>query len=247
MAHPTRIPAASYGVALAVLCVLFQLGTSQPCANVSYPPYNGECNNKQNPSWGQVGAAFIRHPITVAQYDKNGNMGGAGRPDVRAVSVGLIGNPYIKLQASDRSTDILTAVGVFISQEINRRENTPNSTIVLLDGTVASAFINMTVPDGDPYYVIQPTNIKRKPIPLIRSNFKVVNGTRQQTNALSAFLDGNCIYGINATTANILRARTAGLMRDDGAGGLPLNVDADGKPLMNLANPSGRVPVTSLR
>eukprot|EP00877_Chromochloris_zofingiensis_P003835 jgi/Chrzof1/13452/Cz07g33210.t1 len=88
---------------------------------------------------------------------------------------------------------------------------------------------------------------RERPIPLIRSNFKVVNGTRQQTNALSAFVDGNFIYGINATTANILRARTAGLMRDDGAGGLPLNMDADGKALMNPTNQARRVPATSLR
>eukprot|EP00877_Chromochloris_zofingiensis_P003836 jgi/Chrzof1/13453/Cz07g33220.t1 len=225
MAHPTRILAASYGIAVLVLCVLFQLVTSQPCANVSYPPYDGECNNKQNPSWGSVGAEFIRYPVTVAQYDKNGNMGGAGRPDVRAVSVGLIGSPYIKLQASDRSTDILTAVGQFISHEINRRENTPNTTIVLLDGTVASAFINMTVPDGDPYYVIQPTNIKRRPIPLIRSNFKVVNGTRQQTNALSAFVD----------TALLPHARYEALEEGAAAGSdTPVSMFLNGAALENL-------------
>lgn len=81
-----------------------------------------------------------------------------------------------------------------------------------------------------------------KEIPFFRSFYEIdENGDRQQINTATAFLDGGCIYGHTAETANQLRSYVQGkLLTYNDA--LPLNT-----MMLDLPNPAKRESAITLR
>ncbi|NNM31016.1 MAG: peroxiredoxin, partial [Akkermansiaceae bacterium] len=70
---------------------------------------------------------------------------------------------------------------------------------------------NISVPAGDPWFDPQGTGAVE--IPLNRSFYEMVDGVRQQVNAITAYIDASNVYGSDAARADALRT-------NDGSGKL---------------------------
>ncbi|MFO0904008.1 MAG: peroxidase family protein [Pirellulales bacterium] len=183
------------------------------CA-VDFRSLDGVGNNLANPQWGSTEEAFLR--IAPAEYaDGASAPAGADRPSARAVSNALAAQGDADIPNSRNLSAFIYAWGQFLDHDID-----------LTDSAVPSESFPITVPDGDPQF--DPQGTGAAVIPLSRSIYDATTGTsaanpRQQTNAISAFVDASQIYGSDATRAAALRTFSGGQMKTSDGDLLPYN------------------------
>ena len=172
---------------------------------------DGSGNNPAHPEWGRAGATFRRR--TAVGYENGADSpAGADRPSAREISNALAAATGSRPNARGAS-DFLWNWGQFLDHDLD----------LTLTADPAEAF-DIEIPAGDPFFDPQSTGTKT--MGLSRSASTTVNGVRQQTNAITAYIDASMIYGSDAERTRALRALDGTGRLKTGPGNLlPLNED----------------------
>ena len=173
---------------------------------------DGSGNNLVHPEWGSAGIQLLRE--VPSEYADGVSMpGGVGRPSARAVSNAVAASlPDGQLNDRDLSAFVY-AWGQFLDHDLD-----------LTGGGSPAEPFDVLVPQGDPYF--DPAATGTQVIRLNRSTYDPDTGTsnpRQQTNALTAWVDGSVVYGSDPQRAAALRTFSGGKLKTGDGGLLPLN------------------------
>ncbi|NXO01321.1 PERM Myeloperoxidase, partial [Rhinopomastus cyanomelas] len=181
-----------------------------------YRTITGECNNKRNPSLGSSNRALVRW--LPAEYEdgvsvphgwtEGKRFSGFPFPLVRNVSNVIVRFPPEQLRMDQQRSRMFMLWGQFVDHDLDFSPDTPAR--VTFHGKVDCVTscvkqppcFPIKIPPNDPRI----TNT-RDCLPFFRSAPACTGGraTREQLNALTAFLDGSVVYGSEATLANRLR------------------------------------------
>lgn len=173
---------------------------------------DGIGNNTANPTWGSVNQPLLR--FAAADYeDGNNSPAGADRPSPRLISNTFSVSPEEGI-ANDRDfTAFVYAWGQFLDHDID-----------LTDTASPKEAFPIVVPTGDAWF--DPANTGTMTIPVSRSNYDPnLSGPRQQTNSITAFIDGSQIYGVDPERAAALREFVGGRLRTSTGDLPPLNTE----------------------
>jgi hypothetical protein len=213
-----------------------------PAAQTSgYRPIDEVGNNAVNPTLGTAGTDLLR--VSPEAYsDGVSSPSLATNSSARVISDILNNqadpaNPSTDLNTVDRQSlsDFGYAFGQFIDHDLDLTPTDPNQTLqILADPSDPSQMGNQT---------------------FARSVFDASTGTRaknprQQTNAVTSFLDLSQVYGSSAAVADALRTHSGGLMKTSPGGMLPYDNSSYFTPaqlaVINMANDSGAVATGNL-
>jgi hypothetical protein len=191
-----------YGYALVAVAFL---------ATACVEPRNidGSGNNPQEPDLGKAGTVLAR--LVPAEYGPDG-FGGEGRTGAREVSNALCADPG-PIYNERRASDFVWQWGQFLDHDIDLSgESDPAESAPI------------PVPAGDPYF--DPFETGSQEIPFHRSAWIPVDGVRQQTNLITAWIDASNVYGSDTARANALRTLDgSGRLETSEGDLLPFNVD----------------------
>lgn len=175
-----------------------------------YRSADGSGNNKQNPDWGKQGSALQR----LSPKDSTREPGGSTEvnlPSTREVSNAVSAQTESTANRKGLS-DIFWMWGQFLDHDL--------SLVHANTGTN----IDIPVPTGDPFF--DPKGTGTATIPVTRSNSTLdTNGVAQQTNTLTAYIDGSMVYGSDKATADSLRFFDGGKLRTSEGNLLPKNAN----------------------
>lgn len=197
-----------------------QEGSSQQTAAVppaAVFPYefrsiDGTGNNPLDPLRGSANIPLLRH-TKIAYGDGTGSPAGAKEPSAREIS-DLVFAQDSSIPCAVNISDFLWAWGQFIDHDIDMTPTT----------TSPEEPFNIPVPAGDPWF--DPNDTGTQVIDLDRSIYQMINGIRQQVNAITAFIDGSQVYGSDPTRAMELRTLDGtGQLKTSSGNLLPYNVD----------------------
>jgi peroxidase len=208
---------------------------------IEFRPINEMGNNTANPTWGAQGTDLLRvSPVAYADGISSPSL--PNDPSARVIS-DIVNNqddpnnPGQDLETIDQNglSDFGYVWGQFIDHDMDLTPTNPNETLqILADPNDPSQMGNQTFE---------------------RSVFDPNTGTstrnpRQQTNAITAYLDLSNVYGSTQAVADALRTHSGGLLKTSPGNMLPYNnstyFTADQLAALNMANDSGAVPSTSL-
>jgi peroxidase len=185
-------------------------------------------NNVANPDWGSAGSQLLR--IGPAEYsDGISSPAGATRANPRTISNTIVAQEEDAPTNSREMSAFVYAWGQFIDHDMDQT-------------TTGTDAFNVKVPVGDLWF--DPKKTGKQEILLNRSNYDtdaVIDAAhpRQQTNAITSFLDGSMIYGSDPVRAAALRD-TGGRLKTSAGNMLPYNT-------MGLANDNAlHLPTASL-
>ena len=232
-ATPTRIMTLLAGVVLTIPATAerghnrrvpgIPLPRSRPPADSSPLPPDGQAtefplefrridgwgNHLEDPELGTPDHSFPR--LFENDYaDGLGEPAGPDRPSARAISNAVATQSDEQVNARG-ATDFLWQWGQFLDHDI---DETP-----ALDP--AEPF-DIVVPAGDPWF--DPFGTGQVTISLNRSYYEIIDGIREQFNAVTSYIDASNVYGSDETRAYALR-------RLDGSGMLKTS-DSDHGPLL---------------
>jgi peroxidase len=160
---------------------------------------------------GQPRAGTARQPFRRlapnAYADGTGEPAGGDRPSARAISNAVAAATGVRPN-SRHANDLFWQWGQFLDHDL---DETPTA--------VPAESFPVRVPAGDPSF--DPTGSGTAVIGLNRSAYTTVNGVREQTNAITSWIDGSMVYGSDAARAQALRAA-------DGSGRLKTSAGPDG-------------------
>ena len=171
--------------------------------------FDGTGNNLADPMLGSVGQPLIR--LSDVRYDDSQSQPATtGLPSARAVSNAV----FSQTESTPNRrglTDFVWMWGQFVDHDIT------------LSGESHDAF-NIPVPTGDPHF--DPFGTGEVEIPLTRSYREADGeGVAQQTNTISAYLDGSVVYGSDAGRAAALRTFEGGRLKMTADGLMPHNTE----------------------
>lgn len=167
---------------------------------------DGSGNDLASPVVGSTDVALLR--LGPTDYgDGVSSPAGATRPSARAISNAVHAQAG-PIENALRASDLFWVWGQFIDHDI--------------DLTTAASPVEdfpIAVPTGDPQF--DPSGAGGQTIPFRRSAYEPGSAPRQQTNRITAWIDGSMIYGSDATRQATLRAL-------DGTGRLRVDSSAVG-------------------
>ena len=185
-----------------------------PPAPLPAASFDGTGNNVAHPTWGSTGQDLLR--VSPAAYgDGISTPSGADRPGARLVSNLLAASPEGGVTNNRDFTAFVYAWGQFLDHDLG-----------LTDTATPRERLPIPVPTGDPSFDPNSTGVMT--ISMSRSAYDPATGTaagnpRQQTNSISAYIDGSQVYGSDATRAAALREFAGGRMRTSAGNLLPFN------------------------
>lgn len=178
-----------------------------------FPSFDGSGNNVADPVQGSAGQTFAR--LTEAAYENGTDSpSGSTRPSARHISNTMVARPADARPNRRGATDLLWNWGQFVDHDL---DETPTA-------VPAEAF-PILVPVGDPQF--DPASTGTATIGLNRSAYEVIDGVREQKNAITHYIDASMVYGSDETRATALRTLdgTGRMKTSDSPHGplLPLN------------------------
>ncbi len=194
--------------------------------------FDGTGNNVTNPSWGSVNEQLLRIS-PVAYSDGISSPSGAARPSARTASNVFSASSEEGILNDRDYTAFVYAWGQFLDHDID-----------LTDTVSPAESFPVVVPTGDEWF--DPSNTGTMTIPLSRSKYDTSTGTsaenpREQTNSITAFVDGSQVYGSDSVRVAALREFVGGRMKVSDGNLLPFNTDG-----LPNANDAHRVVDTEL-
>jgi len=190
---------------------------------------DGSDNNEVNPEWGTPGQPLLRK-APVGYEDGDSSPRGDGRPEplpgARDISNVVVAQSS-SISNPQGSSDMLWQWGQLIDHDLD---------LTLPQAGGGAELFHIPIPSGDP--IFDPGNSGTQIMPFTRSTF-FGSAPREQTNAVTAFIDGSMVYGSDATRQEFLRDHTnPGKLKLDPDGLLPLNTAG----LPNGNGPPGNDP-----
>jgi hypothetical protein len=177
---------------------------------------DGRGNNPIYPNAGAAGSPLSR--LTPADPSRApGAAGNAELPNPRQISNVVLAAQRPKADPAG-SSDLFWQWGQFIDHDM--------TLVPTADDTMGhvDAQAPIDVPRGDP--ALDPKGTGKQEIPFTHSaTEKDARDDEQQTNKLTAFLDGSQVYGSDAETASALRSYEGGRMKTSAGNLLPVNGD----------------------
>ena len=203
-------------------------------SNSNFRRIDGKCNNLQNPYWGAMSVAFSRE-IAVDTYDpksksilldeddemitkmnrkkgkgsKGGNSGKKSCPKRGTLpSARFVSHTFHTSEniSSTDATHMLTQWGQFLDHDLTLTPE--NEEHGCCEDNTADECFPILVPSNDSFYQSHSVNC----LEFARSvaHCEENGGTRQQTNAITSFVDASNVYGSDNDTAVSLRSLVDG-------------------------------------
>lgn len=175
---------------------------------------DGSGNRIGDPDLGTPGQAVIR--MAPAEYEDGvSSPAGDSRPGAREISNRLAAQDGASITNSRDLSAFLYVWGQFIDHDF-----------VLTDTQTDGESFDIAVPKGDAWF--DPQGSGDRVIGMSRSVFDPLTGTapdnpRQQTNAVTTWIDASMVYGSDVETAAKLREHSGGRMRVSEGDLLPLD------------------------
>ena len=179
-------------------------------------PLDGAGNNLANPEWGSVNSPLLR--ISPAAYDDGiSSPAGADRPSPRVISNTFSASPEDGIVNDRDFTAMVYAWGQFLDHDID-----------LTGSANPKESLPVIVPAGDEWF--DPNSTGEMTIFFSRSQYDPATGAstddpREQVNAITAFIDGSQIYGVDSERAAALREFVGGRMKVSENDFMPLNTE----------------------
>ena len=174
-----------------------------------YRSIDGSGNNLSHPEWASAGITLLRR--IPAAYDNGADEpAGGNRASAREISNLCVAQSKFKPNPA-RVTDFVWQWGQFLDHDIDL---TPTA-------DPAESF-NVPVPAGDAWFDPDGTGVEV--IFFDRSTYRMVDGVRQQLNAITGFIDASNVYGSDEVRARTLRTLDGtGRLRTSAGDLLPFN------------------------
>ncbi|MDQ5768915.1 peroxidase family protein [Thiothrix subterranea] len=173
-----------------------------------YRSVDGTGNNKKNPTWGSAG---IQHQRRIPQ-DSSREPGGSTEqklPNPRTISNAVAAQDGANTVNQKGLSDLFWMWGQFLDHDMTE---TPTNT---------AEKAPIAIPAGDPQF--DPEGTGTVSIQLSRSAATLdANGQRQQSNNITAFIDGSNVYGSDAEYASKLRTHEGGKLQMSAGDMMPM-------------------------
>ncbi len=175
----------------------------------AYRSVDGSANNLANSDWGSAGIEFLR--MAPPDYaDGVGEPAGWERLSARTISNMCVAQSE-PMPNSDRLSDMFWQWGQFLDHDLD-----------LTPEILPKEVLEIPIPTGDPFF--DPTSEGDRVMTMGRSFYSMVDGVREQVNAITAFLDGSNIYGSDDERRQALRTLDGtGRLRTSAGDLLPFN------------------------
>ncbi|SEA10088.1 Animal haem peroxidase [Thiothrix caldifontis] len=173
-----------------------------------YRSIDGTGNNKKNTTWGSAG---IQHQRRIPQ-DSSREPGGTTEqrlPNPRTISNAVAAQDGANTVNQKGLSDLFWMWGQFLDHDMTE---TPTNT---------AEKAPIAIPAGDPQF--DPEGTGTVSIQLSRSTATLdANGQRQQSNNITAFIDGSNVYGSDAEYASKLRTHEGGKLQTSAGDMMPM-------------------------
>ena len=172
---------------------------------------DGQGNNRAHPEWGRAGET-LRRRVPPAYEDGVGSPALPDNPSPRYVS-NLCSPQAGSYPNAAGVSDFFWQWGQFLDHDID-----------LTPAAHPAERLRIPVPSGDPWFDPFGTGVVY--LPFRRSDYRDVDGVREQVNHISAYIDASQVYGSDVVRARALRTLDGtGRLRTSAGDLLPFNTE----------------------